>query len=453
MVGWVGTLASTRVLAAPPACGKEVAACFARREFVEAAQKAEACWVVTRDRRMLFFAGQAWENAGRHAHAVSNYRLVLVDPPVELRARTKEFLRGALARTGAVELVPGDLELGGAVVSATPLEPRGEPLAQQVDALGETSTLQLDPGRWEIVVRTRDGRSQRHEVEVDAARSLRLLLRRPPESMPTIMRGLRLHLGPARALREGVKLELRPLDRVGDPQHLVATRQETRVAVVRGTWRVQASAPGYEVAASSVAVNDKDVDVQLELRPGRDVRVRRGLGVGLGGAAAGLGVSGAVTLGLAARSVEGDAVDLRGFLGWSALRSRGAAALGASAGALTVAITAALAPRRRALIIETAVGGGLTIAGATWYVLARGAYERDSANNVVDDAWWPDDAFLGARANRELAGAILLGTGAGLLGAGVVSLVVWRVAPRRRALDVTPMSARSAWGLIMRGAF
>jgi hypothetical protein len=458
LVGLMCLLASTRVLAAPPVCGDEVKTRFARREFLEAAHKAEECWVATHDGRMLFFAGQAWEKAGRHAHAVRNYRRLLVDPPVELRARTEEFLRGALARTGAVEFVAGAVDLREAIALATPLDPRGEPLEQQFDALGATPVLQLDPGRWEIVVRTRDGRSQRHEVKVEVVRPARLVLRQPPEPVHASMSRLQLHVGPARALRRGVQLELRPLDRTGAMQSVVATRRETPVTVAQGPWRVEASAPGYEVATTSVVVNDKVANVHLALRPGRELRVRRGLAAGLGGVAVGLGVSGAVVLGLGARSADvplaGDTEGLREFLGASALRSRGAAVLGASAGALTVALTSAFVPRRRALIIEMAVGGGLTVAGLAWKLVAMRAYERDSLKEVAGDAsWWPDNAFLVTRANRELASAVLLGSGASLLGASVVSLVVSRVAPRRRGLGVTPMGVRSAWGLVMRGDF
>ena len=272
------------------------------------------------------------------------------------------------------------------------------------------------------------------------------------------MSRLQLHVAPPHALRRGVQLELRPLDRSGATQRVVATRWETPVTVARGPWRVAASAPGYEVATTSVVVNDQVGNVRLELRPGHELRVRRGLAAGLGGVAVGLGVSGAAVLGLGARSadlpVAGDTEGLREFLGASALQSRGAAVLGASAGALTVALTSAFAPRRRALIIEMAVGGGLTVAGLAWKLVAMRAYERDSLKNVAGDAsWWPDDAFLVARANRELASAVLLGTGASLLGASVVSLVVSRVAPRRRGLGVTPMGVRSAWGLVMRGDF
>lgn len=269
---------------------------------------------------------------------------------------------------------------------------------------------------------------------------------------------MRIHIAADRALRGGVRVELTPLDGAGTASRYVITQPDLRVLVTHGRWRVEASLDGHTTAREEIRVSETGGDVRLELRPDRDPRTRLAVGVSLGAAALGLGIGGAAMVGRARSEraiVEDDPAEFAAVLDANARQGYGGALLGASLGAATVALTAGLAPRRRALIVETALGGALLVAGAAWYATALAAYEGDSLTNASQGIpWSPDREFMREHARRELAGALVLGAGAAMVISGGVSLAVRRTPPLRRGARLAPWGAgRATWGVTVQGTF
>lgn len=420
-------LLSMAMLAEPrlPACTEPVTRLYEERQFVAAARAAESCWARTGSDVLLFFAAQARDGAGEPTRAVLHLEVYLSRLPSKApqRPRAERMLEELRAKTVEVTVVAPPTTL------VLLLAGRDEQLV--LPWAGGRRSVRLEPGTWRVWL-SGEGPDQARtfsatagaEVDVSPMVALRM-----PRSFTVDVRVSPWRKGRL-ALRRGETPELRELP-------LGAER--TTVMLEEGRWEVVARVPGREPVRAEVAIVGPTA-VTLTPRRGRAHQARVGLAVGLGAASLALFSWGGawVARGGAtySRWSEVVGVDAAGrALDGYVRRLDGLLVLGTGLGALAVATTNGFGARRKALIVEAGVGGGLLLGGAI-------------AVGVLADV----PKTLAAEPVDGVAAATL-GVGVGLLGGSVTSLVTWTLIAKNRGATRRVEPYAGPRGVGLRGSF
>lgn len=388
---------------------------YAAGDFVGSARAYEALQRSSGAAKYLFNAGMAREAAGQRAHALVHWRRYLtlaVGVPADESARLRAQVAAAEQATTPVRLVGADAEQ-----TWTLRQGPDERDALAIAVAGATE-VRLDPGAWTA---SREGVNvdftvAREPVVVELPKPvIAVPVAPPPEVGAPIApapRTVRLILSPRAVLRRGVEIS-------SPDQAKKVIRADPAVSVPGSDHlTVALFARGY--LRRDVELGP-DTPATLAIRFTRDPIHRARVGLTAGFGAAGLaatiaGVALAVDGGRTYRGA-GDLSDETGVsraLAATGRQSAGLGTLGAGVGAIAAA--ASSWGSRRLWALEVGVGAAATIAGAALLGVSQRRYGRDAADEVAaDPAWVPDRGFVDAHRRGELAGAVIVGAGVGLL--------------------------------------
>jgi hypothetical protein len=409
----------------PEECVAAAGAEFDARNFPEAVRLFEALVAAHPDvPKYHYFAGLARESAGDDTAAyvhMRNYLASAAKNPTE-RKRANRRTAAILARTTKVTLqTPANTDpvnlrltrLGAAYRNDAPLV---IPLVA-VRTTGETHELALTPGEWELALdpaRLGDMEAVPRRIDVfDGMKTMTVEISTRP-----IRHELILELGPARALKRGIRLDLH---RINGPTLGLKTRVPgVRRELPPGTWVYEVQARGFLPQTQTIELNGPQ-SLTLELTPkwSDDRRKRLKLGLGLAGAGLATGITGALLLAHADKRLRRlDLASPRPTNEPAAIiAASGSALLGTTLG-MWVGAASSTSRSRRLWFAEVAVGAGSMIAGTIWYDnRAKAAplnFEHMSSQTPT---------ALGDLDARLLIASGLLGFGAGILTSAVVKLV------------------------------
>ncbi len=438
----------------PAECVAAAGAEFDARNFPEAVRLFEALVAAHPDvPKYHYFAGLARESAGDDTAAYVHMRNYLASDtknPAE-RKRATRRTAAILARTTKLTLqtpaytAPVNLRLtrlGAAHRNAAPLV---IPLVA-VRTTGETHELALTPGEWEIALdpaRLGDMEAVPRRINVfDGMRTMTVEISTRP-----VRHELTLELGPARALKRGIRLDLH---RINGPTLGLKTRApEVRRELPPGTWVYEVQARGFLPQTQTIELNGPHL-VTLELAPkwSDDRRKRLKLSLGLAGAGLATGIAGAALLAYADNLLKHPIAIPKSNSSESANEIDAPALIYADAGSAllgtTLGIWLGAASRvsrsRRLWLAELAIGAVGVAGGASWFAIyVTNDFDRMSA----------PPSSLGTSEWQAPTASGLLGLGAGLLTSTIVNLTshrAWRktnhTARKRFLVQSSPLSSR-----------
>ncbi len=466
--------------AAEPA--KAVAPCPAAQEAIagtspdkygEAARHYEQCARASGDAGLWKKAGMARYSARQYAHAIQALDMYMrsgtADPQGEVMLA--DARKNAATVRFSVVMAPG---------APTPerlrIAPRDGKAGDEIDLPWSRAAVSfdvlLDAGQWTAEL-TMPGGGRVGPQDIQATKDTgtpQVVLFRveaPVEVVPPVPTmapvEVELSLGPAAALRQGVKLEWRG-PTPGEPRPVRTAT--TRWPLAPGAWQLHLEAPRFEAQTRDVQVRAGEPhSLSLTLVRTREERLRIGLAAGLGGAAIGLFAGGLVgviggrrdyreavarldgTPNAANRQATSDAlVSIRHS-------SNGVMVATAAAGTGLAAITVGAGGSDQLLGAEIGVGGAVLVAGIAWLVPAKRQYAADVPTD--GQPWAPDRVYLDEHRRPELVAAGLIGLGAGLAAGATVALVARKIVGRSsgRRASLSPITAPRAVGLAIHGTF
>lgn len=432
---------------------------YAQRRYVAAAHAFEAMDTTG----ALYNAGMARAAAGHHAHALlrwARYQELTVDLTESGRADIVRLMGEARQRTVSVHFAATAAPDARTLVVQPPNSLAVDALLVPWPANQETVTVYLDVGTWSAALRTAEGTSPAHTVSVhEGETELAVKLTPTLHSSP-----VRLRIGPRRAIKRGIDVTWTG---PGRPEQRQFVAQDTRWELPPGKWQFHARARGYEAVDRAVAVTEGPTQVDLTLRRDRHEQARVGLGVGLGLAGLGLLVSGGVLFAIGRRIDEKAATALDGVPNPSTddsidvverdlrRQSGGVALLSTGGGATVVALTAGLGGDERVLAAEAGVGAVFLAGGIAWLVHAQGCPARlpESQDRPLNEYAPTYDELRGCAA-QGVPGAVLLGTGAGLLGSAIVALATRRTLRRNPSrIGASAKLSTTDWAVSIQGKF
>lgn len=432
MIGW-SWFVWLAVLVEPADCPARVRHLYEQGLHIEAARTAEQCWAASQQPILLYYAAMARLRVGQRTEAVLHLRAYLDqnDGDTSRRARAEQRLAEVMAELVRVTL---DAPAGEVLLLL-----RGQSERVVIAWAGGAGELCVEPGEWRVWLADETVEKARSLVAADGAQW---------RVMPKIV-------GPPKAETFAVDIAARPWRGVslewwpapaGTPRRTLALGGEgTRLELAKGAWHLGVRAPGREAVVREVAV-DGPSKLTFELRRDPVNRARVGLGIGLGLASLGLWTVGAL---MAAKGQSWYAASnhwkgtfqlhradgVESYQEWSLigydLMMAGVGVLGAAAGVTSVAITDAVAPRRRMPAVELGIGGGMMLGGVALLVPRMFARGR---------SW--DDGYTGGVVAGDVSATALLGAGVGLVSAGLVSALVRRTVERRGARQRKRYAAR-----------
>lgn len=469
-------------VSAPPEPARAAAACPAAQEAIagtspdkygEAARHYEQCARASGDAGLWKKAGMARYSGRQYAHAIqaldTYMRSGAGDPQGE--AMLADAHKNVATVRFSVVMAPG---------APTPerlrISPRDGKVGDEIDLPWSRAAVSfdvlLDPGQWTAEL-TMPGGGRVGPQDIQATKDTgtpQVVLFRveaPAEPVPPVPTvtpvEVKLSLGPAAALRQGVALEWRGPVTVAPQRVRTAT---TRWPLPPGEWKLHLDAPRFEPQTRDVQVRaGAPHSLSLTLVRTREERLRIGLAAGLGGAALGLlagGLAGVIggrkdyreavarldgTPNAANRQATSDAL--------ASIRhsSNGMMVATSAAGTGLAAITVAAGGSNQLLGAEIGVGGAVLIAGIAWLVPAKRQYAADVP--TTGQPWAPERAYLDEHRRPELVAAGLIGLGAGLAAGATVALVARTIVGRSsgRRASLTPITAPRAVGLAIHGTF
>ena len=459
---------------------------YSERRYREAARAYEALWRDTGAAKYRFNAGMAREAAEHYGAALLHWQAYLASgsATAEERRMLEQRRTATSAQLGRVHVhvasvLPGPAMLTVDAPEAAPQGPRDAielPVQPDLD-------LALEPGAWSVTLQLagHPPRVARFDLSAGVASPTITLslptptIETPPPPTPVpVPVDLTLTITPPRALARGIELQwssppaspvratqttaTTPASSIGASQPQPArsasgtqtlsgnTRSPVTLRLPARANALRIRAPGF--AEQTVALDlNKNRQLDLRLRPDAAEKARLGLSLGLGGTGLVLGAIGA---GFIARGSAELAEQRRaGALpncgtpercsaaGSGALDlSSGLALLGSGLGAGIVAATVGARAHDRALKLEAGLGAAMFAGGLIWYIAEiQGPYRLEH------------------RARDHVA-ATVLGGGAGLLGAAVISLVTRRgVRHKHPAHALAPAFSPNSAGLIWNARF
>jgi hypothetical protein len=271
----IAALLVTLLVAAedPPQCIDAVREIQRLDRHADAAIAAERCWRISRHPPALLIASQEWLNAGHHAHAA--FTLDRFGELLESEAWARDtvpVLRNQILRnTGEVRVTfTPPLRPDEHVRFA--LERLGGPPRTPLTGSAPNLALRLDGGRWRMTLEREGYAATIQEITVTIRSAASFAIRSAPLAGPPALTlpltATRITLGPARALRHGVTLQLRDADDPrARPLELAAPEPTLAVYLPPGRWQLQASARGYAKATTTFTASGPPVE--LRLRRGR----------------------------------------------------------------------------------------------------------------------------------------------------------------------------------------
>ncbi len=480
---------------------------YSERRYREAAHAYETLWRDTGAAKYRFNAGMAREAAEHYGAALLHWQAYLTSGSAtpEERRMLEQRVTATSAQLGRVHIhiasaLPGPATLTLHAPEPAPQGPRDPiELAVQPDL-----DLSFEPGTWSVTLQLADQPPivARFDLSAGVASpTVTLTLPAPAiETPPTppplpVPVDLTLAIAPQRALDRGVELQWSSseassassatapsstssdgsqpqspaaapgssaatsgsgVDSQPQPATVLAssgsqtlpvtTRSPVTLRLPTGAYTLRIRAPGF--AEQTVAVDLATTrQLDLRLRPDATERARLGLALGLGGT--GL-VLGAIGTGFIVRGA-GELADQRragavpncltpercsAAANGALDLSSGLALLGSGLGAGIVAATVGARAQDRALKLEAGFGAGFFVGGLIWYVAEiQGPYT------------------LQHRARDHVA-AMILGSGAGLLGAATISLVTRRLVRRKHpAHALAPALSPNSVGLTWHARF
>lgn len=407
-------------LVVPDPCIQEVKDLYGSQRYGESARRADACWVRTREVRLLYFAAQARASAGHVTQAIVALRAYLAQLPAGApqRKAAEDQLGELLLRTQEITL---DAPEGPVFLLYAGRDDRID-----LDWPGGAGPLHVELGSWRAWS-SEQGLDAAEVFTVSRGDAVRVKIGEAPPSPPIP--------GPVRApvqvrvepWRPGARIEWH---REGArPWTVGLARAEVTLSIALGRWRALVRVPGREPLAQEIEVRASQ---SLAFRPGVDraTRVGVGLGAGLGAAAVGL-VVGGVSRTLAGREEFRDAAVPSMALSGYDRQIQGLGMLGAAVGVLGGALATGLRAEKRAVVAVLGAGGALTIGGAIGVGLTRS----------LARVWEPEESLYPG----DGVAAITLGAGAGLVCATGIGLLARWLARRR------PEAARRLEPLVLRG--
>lgn len=411
----------------PEECVAAASAEFDAHNFTEAVRLFEALIAAHPDvPRYHYFAGLAHESAGDDTAAYVHMRRLLAsdaDNPAE-RKRATRRTTAILARTTKLTLKtpaytdPVNLRLTRLGAAHRDEAPIVIPLVA-VRTTGETHELALTPGEWELALdpaRLGDMEAVPRRIEVfDGMKTMTATISTRP-----LRYVLTLELGPARALKRGIRLDLHRIN--GPTLGLTTNVPGVRRELPPGTWVYQVQARGFLPQTQTIALDGpQSVTLELASKWSEDRRKRLGLGLGLGLAGAGLvtGITGALLLNHADKRLRHlDLASPRPTNEPAAvIAATGSALLGTTIG-MWVGAASSTSRSRHLWFAEVAVGAAGMIAGTIWY-----DNRAKSAPLNFEHMSSQTPTALGDLDKRLLIASGLLGFGAGILTSAVVKLV------------------------------
>ncbi len=439
---------------------------YSERRYREAAHAYEALWRDTGAAKYRFNAGMAREAAEHYGAALLHWQAYLASGSAtpEERRMLEQRVTATSAQLGRVHMhidstVPGPATLTLHAPEPAPQGPR-DPIELPVQP---DLDLAFEPGAWSVTLQLPDQPPivARFDLSAGVASpTVTLALPAPAIEMPPtppplpVPVDLTLSITPPRALARGVELQWsssEPASASSTPSSGAQTlprtaRSPVTLRLPTGAYTLSIRAPGFseQTIAVDLATTRR---VDLRLRPDATERARLGLAFGLGGTGLVLGAIGTGFIARGAgeladqrragavpdcgtlercRTAENGALDL----------SSGLALLGSGIGAGIVAATVGARAQDRALKLEAGFGAGLFVGGLIWYVAEiQGPYT------------------LQHRARDHVA-AMMLGSGAGLLGAATISLVTRRLVRRKHpAHALAPALSPNSVGLTWHARF
>lgn len=457
---------------------------YSERRYREAAHAYEALWRDTGAAKYRFNAGMAREAAEHYGAALLHWQAYLASGSAtpEERRMLEQRVTTTSAQLGRVHIhiastLPGPATLTLHAPEPAPQGPRDPiELAVQPDL-----DLAFEPGTWSVTLQLADQPPivARFDLSAGVASPTVTLtlpvpaIETPPTPPPLpVPVDLTLTIAPQRALARGVELQWSSSEAASasaavssestgsngsQPQSSAlaasgsqtlprATRSPVPLRLPTGAYTLRIRAPGF--AEQTVAVDLATTrQLDLRLRPDATERARLGLALGLGGT--GL-VLGAIGTGFIVRGA-GELADQRrvgalpncltpercsAAVNGALDLSSGLAMLGSGLGAGIVAATVGARAQDRALKLEAGFGAGFFVGGLIWYVAEiQGPYT------------------LQHRARDHVA-AMMLGSGAGLLGAATISLVTRRLVRRKHpAHALAPALSPNSVGLTWHARF
>jgi hypothetical protein len=400
---------------------------FDARNFAEAVRLFEALVAAHPGvPKYHYFAGLARESAGDDTAAYVHMRNFLVSAaksPVE-RKRATRRTAAILARTTKLTLQtpaytdPVNLRLTRLDAAHRNDAPLVIPLVA-VRTTGETHELALTPGEWELALDpARLGAMEAVPRRIDVFDGMRAMT--ATISTRPVRHELTLELGPARALKRGIKLDLH---RINGPTLSLKTRVSgVHRELPPGTWVYEVQARGFLPQTQTIELNGSQ-SVALELIPkwSDNRRKRLKLSLGLAGAGLATGIAGAALLAYADKRQD------RFYDRWQNATSNGntpatccskkenalniadagSALIGTTFGLWTGAASSA-SHSRRLLLTEAAIGATAILGGTIWFwSTSRGA--ESSFGSTFEP-----QRSLGEKNIGTLVAASLLGFGSGL---------------------------------------
>jgi len=253
----------------PPPCLDAVREIQRTDRHADAAIAAERCWRISRHPPALLIACQEWLNQGHHAHAA--FTLDRFGEFIESEAWARDtvaVLRNQILRnTGEVR------------VTFTPplrpdehvhfkLERLGGPPRTPLTGSAPNLVFRLDGGRWRMTLDREGYATSGQEIAVTARSTVSFAVDSAPLAGPSALSlpltATRIDLGPARALRHGVTLQLRNTDDpAARPLELTAPDPTLAVYLPPGRWQLQASARGYTTAMATFTASGSPVELRL----------------------------------------------------------------------------------------------------------------------------------------------------------------------------------------------
>ena len=408
----------------PPACVTTAGAHFDAGRFTDAVRLFEALAAAHPEvPKYHYFAGLARESAGDDTAAYVHMRRFLAseaDNPNERKRATRRTV-AILARTIKVSLrtpkhsEPLTLRLKRTGATHTDEPPILVPLAA-LSWLDSAHVLALTPGEWELSLDpARFGENEVRPLRITvapAAQTLKVTLTPVP-----IRHELTLDLGPSRALRRGITLELRSSS--GPSLSFTTEAASVRRELPPGTWTYEARARGFFPQMHTLELDGPAIlPVQLVSKWTEDRRKRLKLGLGLAGAGLATGIAGAVLITYADHRLKHSAPEPKD--GEPPVREPalvaadiGSGLLGATLG-LWIGATSSASHSRRLWLTEAALGAASAAGGAVWFGI-RSPHSRGDHEHALAPS-------LGANDPQALVATGLIGLGASVLTSAVVHL-------------------------------
>jgi hypothetical protein len=480
---------------------------YKAKKYVDSARELESLWDDTQHPNALYNAALARFAAGHYTHAIAyleQYVADVKDAPQEALELAQFQLEKAKERSAEVPLMIGPPEavaFGAEVivrrVATNDKDARPEltfAVPAPASATPAARSIYLDAGRWSVETRAKGYVSQPQDVVVgkkDKAVDGRTFVLALDPKLRQV--SLRIDV-PADAQVEAVEVEMRSTTDTSAPPQRCTIRpfeaNECRLLTEIGTWEVTASAPGFKPFhqvitltsgqnpasytlplasdAPVAAVPPPDVEPEkIDVVP-KPVRMRvagalnaSGLPIFVTGL--GLAVYGSNTYD---RAINTDAADCSGALDnyncrndtikAIRLRTAGLALIGTATGLFTTGLTAEFDVKPRVWYAEMGVGGGLLLGGAIWLGATTASLNREL---MVTDAppWEQSVPNIDKATNQRLAGAMLMGTGIGLVTGSTVGLLIRKRYERRakplKTAKLSPFAPMGGGGVMLSGRF